>query len=189
MEKKDTEVKVSNTNSIEKAKEDAPIKDDVHNTQIDVAEEDCNVKNNRPETNIKTEIENTDNNHSEIIPAKKKSYKTVIGILISLLIIAFLFLLFSTIFAIITRYNSTIINGVSIKEIDVSGLTKAQALEKIQDSFNKRLSKEIVLYHNDYETNVFANQFGVIFDLEKAVDMAYSCRTYSEISLKIIMIF
>ena len=105
---------------------------------------------------------------------KKIYFKTLIGVLIAFIIIVALFLIFSTIFAIVTSYNSTIISGVSIKDIDVSGLTKEQVLEKLSSPFNEKLSKEITLYHNEYETTVVTSQFGVSFDLEKAADMA--CR-------------
>jgi len=106
--------------------------------------------------------------------SEKSHKKTIIGISIALIIIILLFILLSTIFAIVTSYKKTIINGVSIKDINVSGLTKEQALDEITKSFNEKLSKDLTLKHNEYEINIFPEQFNVSFDLEKAVDMAYS---------------
>ena len=103
----------------------------------------------------------------------KKSHKKFWGICIALITILVLFLIFSTIFALITSNSTKIINGISIKDIDVSGLTKEEALEKLSSSFNEKLSQKITLKHNDYTLDVFPNQFDVSFDLSKAVDSAY----------------
>ena len=121
-------------------------------------------ENNMPE---KTEEKN------ELI-VKKRSHKTLIRVSVSFAIILIIFFTFSIIFALTIGYSSTIINGVSIKDIDVSGLTKEQALEKLTSVFNEKLSQKIILKHNDYEIDIFLNQLEVSFDLAKAVDSAYS---------------
>lgn len=103
----------------------------------------------------------------------KKTYKTAIILSLTLVIIIVLFLLFSTVFALISGYKSTIINGVKIKDIDVSGLNREEAIAKVSTAFEEKLEKQITLKHNDYSITVFPDQFDVSFAIEEAVDMAY----------------
>lgn len=123
---------------------------------------------------IDSPSDNLDNKNVEVSTVSKKSHKTFIILSLAFLVIVLLFLLFSTVFALINSYSTKIINGITIKDIDVSGLTKEQALEKVSTAFNKKLSQDITLKHNEYETTIFPEQFGVSFELENAVNVAYS---------------
>lgn len=129
---------------------------------------------NSPISNENALIENSNNDKEYKIVNQKKSYKTAIILSIAFIIIVLLFLLFSTIFALITSNKSTIINGVSIKDIDVSNLTKEQALEKISNEFSKKSAQAITLKHNDFEQTILPEQFEVSFSLNDAINMAYS---------------
>lgn len=105
---------------------------------------------------------------------QKKSYKTAIILSIAFVIIVVLFLLFSTIFALLNSTKTTIISGISIKDIDISGLTKEQASEKISSEFSKKTSQAITLKHNDFEQTILPEQFEVSFSLNDAVNIAYN---------------
>lgn len=129
---------------------------------------------NSPISNENALIENSNNDKEYKVVNQKKSYKTAIILSIAFIIIVLLFLLFSTIFALITSNKSTIINGVSIKDIDVSNLTKEQALEKISNEFSKKSAQAITLKHNDFEQTILPEQFEVSFSLSDAINMAYS---------------
>lgn len=129
---------------------------------------------NSPISNENALIENSNNDKEYKVVNQKKSYKTAIILSIAFIIIVLLFLLFSTIFALITSNKSTIINGVSIKDIDVSNLTKEQALEKISNEFSKKSAQAITLKHNDFEQTILTEQFEVSFSLNDAINMAYS---------------
>lgn len=129
---------------------------------------------NSPISNENALIENSNNDKEYKVVNQKKSYKTAIILSIAFIIIVLLFLLFSTIFALITSNKSTIINGVSIKDIDVSNLTKEQALEKISNEFSKKSAQAITLKHNDFEQTILPEQFEVSFSLNDAINMAYS---------------
>lgn len=87
-------------------------------------------------------------------------------------IIAIVVLLF-TIFTITNVNNSNIASGVSILGIDVSGLNKSDAIRKVTNRINANLSNDIVLKHNDFETNISSEQLEVTFDIESAVDDAF----------------
>lgn len=129
---------------------------------------------NSPVSNEKALIENSNTDKEYKVVEQKKSYKTAIILSIAFVIIIVLFLLFSTIFALLNSTKTTIINGVSIKDIDVSGLTKEQASEKISSEFSKKASQTITLKHNDFEQTILPEQFDVSFSLDDAVNMAYS---------------
>lgn len=128
---------------------------------------------NSPISNENALIENSNNDKEYKVVNQKKSYKTAIILSIALIVIVLLFLLFSTIFALITSSKPTIINGVSIKDIDVSNLTKEQALEKISNEFSKKSAQAITLKHNDFEQTILPEQFEVSFSLNDAINMAY----------------
>ena len=147
-------------------------KDTIDNSLPNDSKKTSESKITQQSNNEKNNIENTDEKYELIV--KKKSHKALICVSIFLAFILILFFTFSIIFALTTSQSSTIINGVSIKDIEVSGLTKEQALEKLTSSFNEKLSQKITLKHNDYAIDVFLNQFDVSFDLAKAVDSAYS---------------
>ncbi len=128
---------------------------------------------NSPISNENALIENSNNDKEYKVVNQKKSYKTAIILSIALIVIVLLFLLFSTIFALITSNKPTIINGVSIKDIDLSNLTKEQALEKISNEFSKKSAQAITLKHNDFEQTILPEQFEVSFSLNDAINMAY----------------
>lgn len=129
-------------------------------------------------SSVENEVEetqtNTTNQEEKITTcSKKKSHKTVIALSLACVILLLLFCLFSTVFAFVTSHSSTIINGVSINNINVSGLTKEEALQKVSTALNEKLSQPITLKHNEYEVTVFPEQFDVSFSLEECIDMAY----------------
>ena len=106
---------------------------------------------------------------------KTKEEKTPKGIktkLIAGTILLVAILIFSSIFAIINLGNSNILKGVTIKGIDVSGLSKEDAKNKIDQIYNDKKSKEIEVKYQDYESAIDLNAIEANFDTEKAVDEA-----------------
>ena len=101
----------------------------------------------------------------------KKSKKKVIMITISILIV--LGLIISIIFALLNISNEKIINGVSISEIDLSGLSKEEAKTKIENLYGEKKKKEINLKYSEYETTLNPEVLEVEYDIEKAIEEAY----------------
>lgn len=102
---------------------------------------------------------------------KRKKIKTII---ITSIITALFLIVFSTIFAILNTNNSKIINGVSIKNIDVSNLTKEDAVNKLTEALNKELIAEIELsYGNDLKENLKPEQIEFMYDIVDSVEDAY----------------
>ena len=86
---------------------------------------------------------------------------------IILLCIAFL------IFTFVNSKNENIISGISIKDVNVSGLSTEKAKETIQNYINENLPENINLVHNDYETSIPLSALNVNFDVDSAVNYAY----------------
>lgn len=101
---------------------------------------------------------------------KKKNLFLVIVIAI----IIVLLLIFSVIFALMNVTKSVIINGVSVKGIDVSNLTLSEAKAKIEEAVNIELNAPIALKSENYETSINTNQFEFNYNTAKAAEEAYS---------------
>lgn len=106
------------------------------------------------------------------IKQKKKTIK-LLWLVIPILIIACIFFTLSTIFAILNRDSNLIVNGISIQGVDVSGLTKEEAQEKITNVFASSLGADVTLLHNGEEIKLSPADIYASFDIEGAVELAY----------------
>lgn len=123
-----------------------------------------NDKNEKIKIKIK-EVEQKDN---EIKSGKRRIFPFVlIGIFIIVILV------FSVIFSLINIGNDKIIGKVSIMGIDVSNMTKEQATEVLEEIIHDKMSEELVLKKDDYETSINANQINAQFNIEEAVQKAY----------------
>lgn len=106
----------------------------------------------------------------EIERKQKKNLFIVINLIIILVLIG----IFSIIFAFMNVTKSVIVNGVSIKNIDVSNLTMQEAKVKIEEALNIELNTPLKLTTDEYETTLNTNQIEFEYDIAKAVEKAYS---------------
>lgn len=104
-------------------------------------------------------------------PKKKRKW---IPIAISIAIIIVLALVFSTIFALLNINKETIVSGVKIQGIDVSGLTSEEAKGKIETIYQEKKEKEISIKYEDYETTINPTIIETNYDIETAVKEARS---------------
>lgn len=160
----------SSSKSIRKLNIEENVKEETLETK-EIIEKQEEIDDTENKENQKTEnIEIKDNKEDAI---KNKKYKLPLILSICIFIIFILLLLFSTIFALINKNNTKIIKGVTIGNIDVSGLSKEEALEKITNNYDKKIEQTIILKHNEIETTVTPKQFDVNFAIKDAVDLAY----------------
>ena len=103
--------------------------------------------------------------------SKKINNKIAIPI-IAICVIVFL-ILFSTMFALTNSANERIISGISIKGIDVSGMTREEAMEKVNSVISEKLTTAFDLVHGDSRTTVIPEQFEASFDVENSVNTAF----------------
>lgn len=100
-----------------------------------------------------------------------KSKVFIIVIVMSIIIITLLVL--SCVFAIINKNSDTIINGIKINGIEVSGMTKDNAKQKINEEITKLLEEPIILKYQDYEIGIDTKQINAEFNVDEIVDKAY----------------
>lgn len=102
---------------------------------------------------------------------KKKKRKWIpIAILIGIIFI--IGILISTIFAFANINKNTIVSGVKIEGIDVSGLSAEEAKGKLETIYTEKLETEIPVQYKEYETTINANLFETKYNIEDAVKKA-----------------
>lgn len=175
----ETEEKENKIESQNNSNNDLKIQEN-NDTTIILTENENKQNNNNEITNIENDKENLQENSLE-----KNSFKiinnyqnrnrsdvlTIFGILtfIFILIILITFITFT----LINAKSQTIAHGISIKGIDISGLTKEEATQKISTYISSSIPQEIKLKHNDYETSLSTEQLSVYFNTNEAVEIAY----------------
>ena len=142
-------------------------------------------KNEEIEKKEATQTEKNEKKENDKIEEQKTKYmeskKKKIIIFSTIGIVALITIIFSTIFALININNDKIISGVGIQGIDVSGLSQEEAKAKIEEIFNEKQKKDILLKYNEYETNVNPEVIETKYDLDKAVKEAISVGKNSNI--------
>ena len=139
------------------------------------SEEKINDKQkNKKEKNKKQNKKKTDNKENKNKKDKVKNIKLIKKIIISVVIVALIALVFSTVFALTNINNEKIISGVTIEGIEVSGLTKEEAMAKLQTTYSEKLGKNIMLQYGEFESELNPTLMEVNYNIEEAVNEAYS---------------
>lgn len=113
-------------------------------------------------------------NHMKVMENGKKSQKGKQWnkLLIIITIIFIVGIIFSTIFALININNTKILSGISIEGIEVSGLSKEEAIAKMNILYQEKKEKEINIKYQDYEASLNPTIMEVNYEIEKAVEDA-----------------
>ena len=123
--------------------------------------------NTKKENNEKTEnIIITDKNN------KKSKVWIIVSVIILLLII--LMLILSTIFAIINSRTNKIVKGIYIENVDVSNITEEEAKSILTELSDKTKQNEILFKYKEIETPITYEALEVNFDIDSAINEAYS---------------
>ena len=132
-------------------------------------QEKININDNKKKEKGKKDIEvrhkSEDNN--------KTNKKSTICIVLVSIIVIFL-LIISVIFSLININNENILNNVSIMGIDVSKMSQEKAKEAVSEVVNAKLTEELILKKDDYETSLNANQISAQFEIDTAVSEAFN---------------
>ena len=162
------EIKKNETNHIENIEEQKEDKIKENNKKQE--KEKSKKKKIKEEKNSNNEDEKQNNKKS----ANKEKNKKIKKIIISIIIVAIIILLFSTIFALTNINNEKIISGVTIKGIEVSGLTKEEAIAKLETTYTKKMETNIVLQYGEFNSELNPTLMEVNYEIEQAVNEAYS---------------
>lgn len=97
-------------------------------------------------------------------------------------VILFLLLVFSVFFSLININNTNILNGISINNIDVSGLSKEDATAKLCDIINYKKEKNLTIQVNtDEEITENYNYLEVNYNINDAINNAFNIGRSSNI--------
>lgn len=133
------------------------------------------IENNVLEKSIKEEdkelITEKQNNEISIHTA---IFSTLGIFLILLLVFMAISIILFSIFCIINSYNTKIISGVYIQGINVSGMSRQEAKETLENSLINNLPENIKLKYDNYETYISLDSLDIDFNIEDSIDIAYS---------------
>lgn len=134
----------------------------------EVSEEEKESTENNQETKeelINSEVDTT--------KAKNKKEVSVAIAIISIVILIITLMFISTIFALVNIGNDKIIDGVTIKGVELVGLSREDAILEIEEAIKNELAKSINLKYEDYETSISPEQIEATYDVAGAIQEAY----------------
>lgn len=171
IKEKEITLKSNDLNKSEKGNENSSTT--IDNTE-NILEE--NKKIEISNINTQSEIKNEPTTFTQIQNESiSKSYSWIKAILIFITIFLCMLIAIFTTFSIYNfKHNLTITQGVYIYGINVSNLTKSEAKEKVSTCFSETLSNDITLMHNDYTTYINTSEINLNFDIDSAVNYAFS---------------
>ena len=99
--------------------------------------------------------------------------KRRIILILALVLIILIIGIFCTGFALVNVNSTTILEGVSIRGIEIGGLTKEEAINTITEQTNNEKTREIKLIANGETTTITLEQIEIEYLIEDAVNKAY----------------
>ena len=180
-DKKENSKKGENINKEELKKENKKVSKK-KNRKKDSDEETENKEKEEIDNQSKAEKNKKVRNKEKKAKEKKKiNKKQLKKIIISIIIVFVVVLFFSTVFALTNINNEKIISGVKIEGIEVSGLSKEEAKAKIETAYSEKLEQNIELKYQDFASELNPTLMELKYDIESAVNQAYSLGRESNI--------
>ena len=132
--------------------------------------EDNNSSNSSEKENSTT----SQNSSSEYKPLSSSKTTSVTTIFVTLVIVVFsILLILYAGFTIYNMFNNNIISGVSIKGVDVSNLSQADAKYQLDNLLSSNIPEEITIKHGDFTSTISLTQMEAKFDTGTATKTAY----------------
>lgn len=126
-------------------------------------ENDKNIKKTEDENIVKEEAQTY---------KVKNSKKNIIS-LVCISAVILLAFIFSTIFALLNLNNTNIISGIKVNGIEISNLSKEEAIKKLNEVKNEKLERDILIKADNFEYGIKLSQIEANYKIEKAVEEAY----------------
>ena len=141
--------------------------------QLDLLQQKTNEKLKEIEDDEIEEKEKFEENvQKKVIEKLGKSHKRKVAI-ITILLFVIAISLVSTIFSVIYMGNDIIAPNIYLGSINIGGLTKEEAKEKIAKRYEEKSNKEIKAVLKDYEQIIKPEMVEFNADINKLVDFAY----------------
>ena len=96
------------------------------------------------------------------------------NIIIIMSMILFFLVLLSVIFSILNMNSQRIFAGISINNIDVSGLDKDEANQILSATIKNKSEKQIKLVYNDFEYNLSFSDLNVHYNISDVINSAFN---------------
>lgn len=107
----------------------------------------------------------------ETLITKRKNTDIIISVFLLLVVLA---TIFSTVFALINLNNENILNNIFVGDIEISSLSKEEAINKLSLEFNSVADKTISLKLEDYSRDISPNDINFKILAEKTIEKAYN---------------
>ena len=141
--------------------------------QLDLLQQKTNEKLKEIEDDEIEEKEKFEENvQKKVIEKLGKSYKRKVAI-ITILLFVIAISLVSTIFSVIYMGKDIIAPNIYLESINIGGMTKEEAKEKIAKRYEEKSNKEIKAVLKDYEQIIKPEMVEFNADINKLVDLAY----------------
>ena len=107
-------------------------------------------------------------------PQKKPKHPAIIFLIFLSIFLVLILVAFAGFALYNYNHRSVISKGIYINSIDVSNIAKEQAKEKLENYYTDQLSNDIALVYNDYKSFIKPSEIELTYDIESAVNYAYS---------------
>lgn len=180
--KKDKELNKENIESKENSKQETDKKEKKVNKSKDVdlkiKEDDTKLQKEDSQINEKKDINKEketkiEDNTKKVVKSTEKKKKRIICLIIISIVLVIAFIL-STGLALLNINNTKIISGVSVNGVDISKLTKEEALAKLNEMATQKLDGDILIKSDDFEYEIKLSQIETKYNIEKALEEAYN---------------
>ena len=162
--KEKNEAVTKKVESKQETKKDEKVKPEIENKE-EVKPKDSEENNQEVKEPLKENAE-----QQYIVKSSKKKIMTILICAIILVVAIFA----STGFALFNINNTKIISNISIEGIEIGGLTKKEAEQKILEKIEKNVEQNIIVKTNDFEYQFQLSQIEAKYDTNKAIEDAYS---------------
>lgn len=151
-----------------KEKEEIEPEEDVKE-KIQDEKDETQDENPKKEVHTSKKKEELPEYAKKLIKKQERKNKIIIYTVLIVLFIA----LFSTIFSIINISKVTMVKGVNINGVDISGLTKKEAIEKLNKIYELEAMQEILIKYEDYSTTIKPSEIQLVHKVNDLVEEAY----------------
>lgn len=110
----------------------------------------------------------------KVVKDNSKKQIKIAAAVISIVAVMIIILFVSTIFALVNLSNEKMIDGIIIKGVELVGLSRDDAKLEVEEAIYNELSKNIILRYEDYETSMSPEQIEASYNVDKAIEEAYS---------------
>lgn len=141
----------------------------------EIEQKDVEQEEEKEKTEFKEVKNGADSFEKQVEDHDKKQNKKIKikRIFTSLFVIIILGLFFSTIFAIVNMTDETMIAGVSIEGVEVSGLNRDEATAKLNTLYKEKLETDVMLNFEDFETTINLELIQTEYNVKEIVEEAY----------------